>query len=551
MPEYLSPAVYIEEIPGAKPIEGVGTSTGAFVGIAEKGPVNDPQLITNFSQFKEKFGGFLPDAHLAYAVQHFFTEGGTRCYVVRAFRPRSDDPKSDVAKIEMHVSPSPIDRIVMEVYASSPGTWGNNVSVRVEEPGFAPDNPQTDPNDPATINPKKRFKLKVFYKQDIETFDQLSMAEFIDSTNFPNRNHVEKKINGFSKYIKVRDVTDDRAIIDPPFLRQKTDPDRDSLAGGTDGAAPGTALTDLLPIALIGGPATPTEHATGLFAFDTIDDINIVAIPDLVNTAFDVSAARNGMLAAITYCNNRKDCFFVADAPDSLSPQKVLEYKQGTDPSGNAFNSKNAALYYPWIYITDETGNRKLFPPSGAIVGSYSASDVRIGVHKAPAGIEDGYLNSAVGVERVITKGEHDTLNPEGINVIRKFTDAGIVIWGARTVSSDSEWKYVNVRRLFLFLEESILKGTQGVVFEPNDRTLWKRIVRDVKAFLRIQWREGKLVGDKEDDAFRVQCDEETNPQESIDLGRVITLIGVAPSKPAEFVIFRISQSSGGSTVEE
>jgi phage tail sheath protein FI len=184
-------------------------------------------------------------------------------------------------------------------------------------------------------------------------------------------------------------------------------------------------------------------------------------------------------------------------------------------------------------------------------VGTYASTDVKRGVHKAPAGITDGFLNAAVDIERIITKGEHDTLNPEGINVIRKFPDAGIVVWGARTVSADPEWRYVNVRRLFLFLEESIEEGTQWVVFEPNDRTLWQRIRRNVSAFLRIQWLEGKLVGNKPEEAFFVKCDEETNPPESVDLGRVVTLIGVAPSKPAEFVIFRISQSRGGSSVDE
>jgi phage tail sheath protein FI len=185
------------------------------------------------------------------------------------------------------------------------------------------------------------------------------------------------------------------------------------------------------------------------------------------------------------------------------------------------------------------------------VAGSYSAADVRVGVHKAPAGTEDGYLNAAVDIERIITKGEQDTLNPEGVNVIRKFPDAGVVIWGARTVSSDPEWRYVNVRRLFNFLEESILKGTQGLVFEPNDKSLWKRIIRDVGAFLRIQWMEGKLVGDKPEKAYFVKCDEETNPPEIIDAGMVVTLIGVAPSKPAEFVIFRIRQTRAGGAAEE
>lgn len=229
-----------------------------------------------------------------------------------------------------------------------------------------------------------------------------------------------------------------------------------------------------------------------------------------------------------------------------------MDYKRGIDPSGNAFNSTYAALYYPWIYDTDPlTLKRKLFPPSGAIAGTYSGSDVKRGVHKAPAGTDVGVLRAAVEIEREVTMGEHDLLNPNGINVIRKFPDSGIVVWGARTISADSEWKYVNVRRLFLFLEESILKGTQWVVFEPNDPVLWKRITKNVRAFLRIAWLDGMLVGATPDDAFRVICDSETNPPESRDLGRVVTLVGVAPSKPAEFVIFRISQSRSGSEVTE
>jgi phage tail sheath protein FI len=538
MPEYLSPGVYVEELSGPKPIEGVGTSTGAFVGIAERGPVNSPQLITNMTQFFDTFGGFLPQAHLAYGVRHFFTEGGTRCYVVRVFKasgPAVNGTPADMAVVDLSsATPTP----VLRVRALSVGNWGNRISVRAVDPGFSPTN---------VGNTQKRFRLEVFYKDDpapVEIFDQLSMAELDSVTGLPNADHVEARINGVSKYITVADITPASTPpnIDPPVSALK------ALAGGRDGAAPGATSTDLQTADLIGSVATSTTSATGLQAFDTVDDINIVAIPDLVNVAYLPADSHTGTESALTYCNLRKDCFFVADTPRGLSPQGALDYKR----SGNPFNSKYGALYYPWIYAPDPlTGKSRLMPPSGAVAGSYSASDVRVGVHKAPAGIDDGYLNSASDVERIITKGEHDVLNPEGVNVIRKFPDAGIVIWGARTVSADSEWKYVNVRRLFIFLEESILKGTQGVVFEPNDRSLWKRITRDITAFLRVQWREGKLVGDKPEKAFFVKCDEETNPPESVDLGRVITLIGVAPSKPAEFVIFRIRQTRSGGGVEE
>jgi phage tail sheath protein FI len=570
MPEYLSPGVYIEELPGPKPIEGVGTSTGAFVGFAERGPVNDPQLITNMTQFADTFGGFLPGAFLAYAVNHFFTEGGTRCYVVRAFKPSATaNPNPDLATVMLRKTADASSAAVMSVFANSEGAWANkNISVRAEPHGFDPQ----DPIPPATAQTNKKFKLTVYFKGDpVEVFDHLSMKEFVDNTTFQNPDHVEKKINGVSKYITVHDESPVTTEIDPPFFplingttnlpdpipKGKTPADVfPTLDGGKDvslllpaGDANAIAVT---ANDLIGAVATANTKSTGLLSFGGVEGINIVAIPDLVNSGFTPGAARDATLAAFTYCENRKDCTFVADTPSGLSPSKALEYKRGVSPSGSAFNTKFGALYYPWIFATDPlTGNRKLLPPSGAVAGSYAEADGRVGVHKAPAGTEDGYLNSAVEIERAITKGEQDVLNPEGVNVIRKFTGAGIVIWGARTVSSDPEWKYVNVRRLFNFLEQSILKGTQGLVFEPNDPSLWKRVTRDVGAFLKVQWMEGKIIGNKPEQAFFVHCNEETNTPETMDLGELITIIGVCPSKPAEFVIFRIKQTRFGGDVSE
>lgn len=536
MPEYLSPGVYIEEIAGPKPIEGVGTSTGAFVGIADKGPVNSAQLITNMTQFQATFGDHLPNAFLAYAVQHFFTEGGTRCYVTRVHKPSAATPNADVAKFDLRVTDDATSTIVMTVFASSPGKWGDKVSVQASAVVFPPD--------------ANKFNLSVFVAGvvgAVETFEQLSMKEFDSTGVFPNPDHVERRINGISKYISVVDASTVPTVFTPPAFT--TAPK--TLTGGGDGLPPGAGATtvNLLPVDLIGTEAA----ASGLHAFDGVDDINIVAIPDLVLPAFAPADTRAAIAAGMTYCESRKDCFYVADTTRGLSPQDALAFKRATTPfTGAAFASKYGALYYPWIFVTDPiTGKAKLVPPSGAVVGAYAYSDSRVGVHKAPAGIDDGFLNSAVDIERAVTKGEQDTLNPQGVNVIRKFADAGIVIWGARTVSSDPEWKYVNVRRLFIFLEESILKGTQGVVFEPNDQSLWKRIIRDVGAFLRVQWSEGKLVGDKPEKAFFVKCDAETNPPESVDLGRVITIIGVAPSKPAEFVIFRIKQTRAGGDATE
>jgi hypothetical protein len=345
-----------------------------------------------------------------------------------------------------------------------------------------------------------RFKLTVSANGVLsEIFDELLMDT------------VEATINGTSQYIEVA-------------VRGAGRP-----ANRTAADVP-TGLADM---DFIGDAATQN----GLHAFDVVDDINIVAIPDRPGD-------RDVIIGAYTYCGNRKDCFFVADSPFGLDPQEVLAFKEGTGIfAGNAFNSSYAALYYPWIEVLDPiTGKTRFMPPSGATAGTYSNTDVLRGVHKAPAGTIDGYLNSAVGIERVVTKGEQELLNPEHVNVIRSFPGAGIVIWGARTLSADPEWRYVNVRRLLLFIEESIDESTQWVVFEPNDRSLWARVKRDVTAFLTIVWRSGALFGSTSDEAFFVKIDDENNPPEVRDAGRLIIDIGVAPVKPAEFVIFRITQ---------
>jgi hypothetical protein len=310
-----------------------------------------------------------------------------------------------------------------------------------------------------------------------------------------------------------------------------------ALAGGTDG------LTSLTSTDYVGSP----DLGNGLHAFDTIDGVNIVAVPDAVN--------RDVHVGGMAYCAGRGDCVYLADSQQSIaSSDDVLNYKlaQGPYSGANAFGSKYGALYAPWIVVFDpRTGASIPIPPSGAVAGRLAATDVARGVHKAAAGVEDGRLRSALGLAFEFTAADQQSLNPKGINILRRFSGVGNVIWGARTVSADPEWRYLNVRRLFLFLEESIQESTTWVVFEPNDRTLWKSLVRNVSAFLKLQWMQGALVGDTEEQAYYVKCDEETNPQESIDLGRVITEIGVAPSKPAEFVIFRISQFAGGAEVSE
>lgn len=214
------------------------------------------------------------------------------------------------------------------------------------------------------------------------------------------------------------------------------------------------------------------------------------------------------------------------------------------------YDTKYGALYYPWIRIANPLGNGAsiLVPPSGHLAGIYARSDTERGVHKAPA---NEVIRGVMAVETQITKSEQDILNPVGVNCIRAFPGRGIRVWGARTLSSDASWRYINVRRLFNFVEESIQQGTQWIVFEPNDQALWARIRRDVSAFLTTVWRSGALFGLTPAEAFYVKCDEENNPTATRDLGQVVIEIGLAPVKPAEFVIFRISQWAGGGAVGE
>ena len=239
----------------------------------------------------------------------------------------------------------------------------------------------------------------------------------------------------------------------------------------------------------------------------------------------------------IAHCELMGDRMAILDPPPGLNAQQIKEWR--VDKAG--YDSRFAALYWPWI----RTGDGFL-PPSGFIAGIWGRNDDTRGVHKAPA---NEVVRGAINLEARITRKEHDLLNPVGINCIRAFPGQGIRVWGARTLSSDPAWRYLNIRRLFNYLEESILESTNWVVFEPNDQALWAKLRRTISAFLVNEWRKGALFGLTPDEAFFVKCDEETNPAEGIDAGEVVCMIGVAPVKPAEFVIFRLSQYSGGTSL--
>jgi len=277
------------------------------------------------------------------------------------------------------------------------------------------------------------------------------------------------------------------------------------------------------------GPGT----RTGLKAFEDVEDINMVVAPGQTDPAIQD--------AVLSHCENMRYRFAILDSPE------VIE-KGGVDKLPKPRDSKYGAYYFPWLEVYDPYKGNVFQPPSGYMAGVYARVDAERGVHKAPA---NELVRGALGLKYNITKGEQDILNPKGINCIRAFSNRGIRVWGARTVSSDASWRYINVRRLFNMVEQSIEIGTQWAVFEPNDQRLWKRITRDLTAFLMRLWRQGALFGATPEQAFYVKCDAETNPPEVIDAGQLICEIGMCPVKPAEFVIFRIGQMPTGGDVSE
>ena len=393
----------------------------------------------------------------------------------------------------------------------------------------------------ATAVKSQEFRIIAVYGDEevVETFDKLSL----DGTS---KSYFAKEgvINNVSTLIEVEDArpTPGESPSSPDDLPAL---DSKPLMDGTNGI-------DSIDASDYIGTLTSSEERTGLVALEPVDEANIIAIPDLMmsfgggNGVLSPDDVELVQLDMIAHCEKLKDRFAVLDSIKGQRVQDVHAWRLDN------LDSKYAALYYPWIKVSDpigaENGNTRFIPPSGHLVGIYARSDTERGVHKAPA---NEIIRGVIELDRNITSGEQEILNPDGINCIRAFPGRGIRVWGARTISSDALWKYVNVRRLFLFLEESIEEGTQWVVFEPNEEKLWARVRQTITQFLTRVWKDGALMGTTPEEAFFVTCDRTTMTQDDIDNGRLIVLIGVAPVKPAEFVIFRIAQWTGGSAVTE
>ena len=587
-------------------IDGVPTGTLGMVGVTEYGPVPHPtrdaqavagpMLVTSAAEYERFYGGLMNGAmpcRLALAARAFFANGGQRLYVQRVFVPTAvsegTGPQDDLARIELPVG---AHDPVVRWEARWPGAAGSrlrvvtrfrrseNVQVGTELRGLLPGAavetaPLVGGQPPVLADGQAPTNLHVVTQVDgilslrdgaggvtAPVPDQAAFHITLDvEVHFGDRVDLYRGLELGAEHprciksvLHATEPADESCLVwlagtepegaGPALSSPKAAAVLDALVspgkhgvqlvGGSDGA-------ELTPGALKGraGRAETSSPATGLAALGEVDDIAIVAMPD--STYFqDEEGAAEAVDALIAHCERARFRFALIDPPENAAVSEVRAFR-------SRFDSPYGALYYPWLRFSNLSPGPSPglpptpvdVPPSGAVAGIYARSDSERGVHKAPV---NQVVRCITGLVAHVSAGEREVLTSEGVNTLRFFEERGNLIWGARTVSSDPEWKYVNVRRLFIYLEHSIAKSTQWAGFEPNDERLWVTIRSTVEAFLTAIWRSGALIGTRSEEAFFVRCDRTTMTQNDLDNGRLVCEVGIAPLHPAEFVIFRIGQ---------
>ncbi len=577
----------------------VGLTRFGPVHTATSPTTTEPRLVTSFTEFERIYGGLeeleVGESRVnytAHAARAFFLNGGKRLYVSRIYSP---DDGSGTASLPVSLGGGE----TATWRARWPGAFGNvwvgtrvrrskNIAFQSPAPpdGFGKVqvkrarqgavveiHPSGDPV-PSDIDPPVAAKLAVVNvlntgeqqflqaggaavapgATDVIYLLELEVTVLVDSERsdfYAGLGADPDQTRYISKILQADNPEDENAVVRLDYT-PATFPDSalklvtglagtsdHRLTGGLDGQLPNPSGTTDTYEGMEADPDVITKKATGLFALDEVDDIAIVAIPDAADMPnLDTSFTIHGVL--IRHCETLKYRFGIVDGPKNATMNQIRHYR-------GRFDTKYAAMYHPWIEILDPLQrpaqgappDRMVLPPSGFVAGIYARSDIERGVHKAPA---NEVVAGLTRFEININKGRNDVLNPEGINALRFFEGRGNRVWGARTMSSDPEWKYVNVRRLFIYLEHSIDKATQFAVFEPNNERLWANVRREIEDFLLVLWKDGALIGEKPEKAFFVRADRTTMTQNDLDNGRLIVLIGVAPTYPAEFVIFRIGQ---------
>ncbi len=632
-----APGVYIDEIQVAGPIAGVGTSTAAFIGPAEQGPIDKPTFLTNWTQFQNTFGSYIPApmVYVTHAVRGFFNNGGTSCYFVRV-------GTAVRASLTLNDSATPTARPVLEVTAKEEGVASNAITVEVQNSSIVPSiaavraqatldaasNNQatvTDASEVANFRPGDIVLLEEDATNERATISSISGTTITFQSNLTNtyssgsiriadlipqqRQIRVASTNGIESgsYISItQDGTSESGIVqsvertnnfitltqqlantytmasgDPTvnlqtleftlvinkpnsgvenFPNLSMDPRHPNyfatiidsanvdvtLAEPPSPTLPPNNIPAVVAATALAGGANddvtqlqPAHYNKAIDALERVDDINILCIPD--------RSDQETQAKMIAHCQKMQDRFAILDSQRNATPSNGIVNQRNNLSSNGGYG----AIYYPWIEIANPLASGRIkIPPSGHIAGVYARTDSRRGVFKAPANEQ---LIGVLDLERKLTDDEQGPLNEQGINVLRSFPGRGIVIWGARTIApqDQTQWRYVNVRRLLLFIEESIQEGTQFAVFEPNNLALWQKVKRQVSDFLTGVWRDGGLFGATPDQAFRVRVDEELNPPSVRALGKLTFEVIVVPTTPAEFIVFRVIQDPTGASLQE
>ena len=520
------PGVYVEEIPsGVRTITGVATSITAFIGRAKRGPTDEPIVINNYGDFERKFGGLWNESNLGFAVKDYFLNGGSQAIIVRLYQSKGAQP----AKAELNVN-----ELVLE--SAQAGTWGNYLRGRVDYDVLADVAQRLGfVKDDGTGDASKIFNLTIRDDQtgEIERFLNVSVADSprqLDKV-LENESNLVRAKGDLPNNIPAKHIDPDQ---DNPLWG---DNDTNSKVDDADKASDGDPLTQENFTG--NGKASNKE---GLYALEDADIFNLLCIPpyDATNDVDPDLVSKAAVL-----CEKHRAMLLV-DPPSNWNDKD--DAKSGVINIGT--NSKNAALFFPRLIQPNPLRDNQMqeFAPCGVVAGIFARTDVQRGVWKAPAGLEA----TLVGVPALsvpLTNEENGELNPLGINCLRTLPAVGRVIWGSRTLQGNdqlaSEWKYIPVRRLALYIEESLYRGLQWVVFEPNDEPLWAQIRLNVGAFMQNLFRQGAFQGSSPRQAYFVKCDKETTIQNDINLGIVNIHVGFAPLKPAEFVILKLQQIAG------
>lgn len=536
MATYQHPGIYIQEIPGVRSVQGASTSVAAFIGFAESGPYEVPTLITSWNAFTRQFGSLTWYGFMPWAVYEFFQEGGTSCYIVRVQQTGSGQGVVATASVG-----------AATINAASLGTWGNGLHICIV-------NGSSTAASSGSSEPTPIFNVLVVVPSSVINPDQMptDQATLMLIAYVKQNGIAASTINANSYY--VLEAFSGFTAADASFQTRINTQSMFIRVSASDGTRPPNTST---PLPFNNGQNPTWDFAGALQTLVTVQALSLLAMPDTVGVV-DSSGVTNAISQSalvnqgLNVCEQLASLFYVIDPPFGQNVSSVLSFKNGTPPPGSsqggqAINSSYGALYFPWAWIFNPLSNTNVpIPPSGPALGRYAFTDSNVGVWKSPAGVNDGALRTVTSLAAPLTDADQDTLNPNGINALRNLINYGNLIYGARTVSQDSQWTYLSVRRLFIFVEQSLKNSLQWVVFEPNDQTLWAAVSRDIDAFLTTLWNQGALFGATAQEAFFVTCDASNNPPETRALGQLFVDIGLAPVYPAEFVIIRITQKTAG-----